>query len=53
MKKKNNNNNKAFWKTVKSLFSDKQVQSGKSNLAKSDKTTDDDKEIVNVLSNVL
>ena len=50
---KNKTNNKAFWKTVKSLFSDKQVQSGKANLVKSDKITDDDKEIVNVLSNVL
>ena len=51
MKKKTNN--KTFWKTVKSIFSDKQAQSGKATLVKSDEITDDDKEIANIFNHFL
>ena len=51
MKKKTNN--KTFWKTVKSIFSDKQVQSGKATLVKSDEITDYDKEIANIFNHFL
>ena len=50
---KKKTNNKTFWKTVKSIFSDKQVQSGKSTLVKSDEITDDDKEIGNIFNHFL
>ena len=50
---KKNTNNKTFWKTVKSIFSEKQVQSGKATLVKSDEKTDDDKEIANIFNHFL
>ena len=42
--------NKTFWKIVKSLFSDKLVQSGKITLVKDDEIIDDDREAINVFN---
>ena len=42
---------KTFWKTVKPLFSDKQVQLGKITLVKGDEITADNKEVANIFNN--
>ena len=42
--------NKTFWKIVKSLFSDKLVQSGKITLVKDDEIIDDDREAIYVFN---